>query len=332
MAQRIDWIDALKGFAIITVVIGHCATDCMSSGNYPAYKSLINAIYSSIYSFHMPLFFTISGYVFYLSKSYEKYKLKVLDFTIIYVIWSFFMWLSKFVMGSRINNPVTIEDLFKIIYQPIMVYWYLYVLIIFYLLFSIFKIAKIDKDLVLVMATVAIISRCLNLEIGVLNKMLYHMYFWVLGGYIASSNFLFTLSKSKIVMCLAFCFVNIVLYFQHFALLNMVAVLKSTLLATVATILLFIAFNRNLYGFNNALKIFGKNVLAIYVVHCFITGGLRVAFKLLQIDNVYLYFVIGTILGIAIPILMIKVCSTNGYLSLLFSPVNSLRKLGVVKA
>ena len=30
-----------------------------------------------------------------------------------------------------------------------MVYWYLYVLIIFYLLFSIFKIAKIDKDLVL---------------------------------------------------------------------------------------------------------------------------------------------------------------------------------------
>ena len=68
MAQRIDWIDALKGFAIITVVIGHCATDCMSSGNYPAYKSLINAIYSFIYSFHMPLFFTISGYVFYLSK------------------------------------------------------------------------------------------------------------------------------------------------------------------------------------------------------------------------------------------------------------------------
>ena len=332
MAQRVDWIDALKGFSILIVVIGHCSADCLASNTFPAYTNVIKIINDFIYSFHMPLFFTISGYVFYFSKSYEKYKLKVLDFTIIYVFWSFFMWLSKFVMGSRINNPVTIEDLFKIIYQPIMVYWYLYVLIIFYLIFSVLKITRIDGSKVVVFGMLAFLTKYFNFEIGIFNAVLYHMYFWVLGGYITSSNFLSTLSKSKIVLCLAVCLANIVLYFQQFALFNMVAILKSIFLATVATILLFIVFNKNLYCFKNAMNIFGKNVLAIYLVHCFITGGLRVAFKLFQIDNVYLYFVMGTILGITVPIIMIKVCSKNVYLSLLFSPVNSLRKLGVVKA
>ena len=45
---RIDWIDTLKGVAMIFVVWGHC---------FPTYKGRIKKY---IYSFHMPLFFFIS--------------------------------------------------------------------------------------------------------------------------------------------------------------------------------------------------------------------------------------------------------------------------------
>lgn len=332
MTQRIEWIDALKGFAILIVVVGHCSADCLASNTFPSYTNIIKIINDGIYSFHMPLFFTISGYVFYLSRSYEKYKLKVLDFTIIYVVWSFLMWLSKFVMGNRINNPVTIESLFKIIYQPIMVYWYLYVLIVFYLLFSVFKIISINKSKVIAFAMMAILVRHFNFDIGIMNAVLYHMYFWVLGGYIASSDFLSKLSASKIVLCLVICFGNIVLYFQHCAFFSIVSILKSIILATAASILLFTVFSRNIYGAKRLLNLFGKNVLAIYVVHCFITAGLRVVFKLVHLNNVYMYFLLGTLLGLIVPILMFKVCSRNTFLSMLFSPVNGLKKLGVVKS
>ncbi|GAF22731.1 O-acetyl transferase [Bacillus sp. JCM 19047] len=47
--ERIDWIDALKGFTIMLVVWGHL--------NTPYIPEAI------IYSFHMPLFFVISGYL-----------------------------------------------------------------------------------------------------------------------------------------------------------------------------------------------------------------------------------------------------------------------------
>lgn len=47
MKKRVDWIDALKGFGILLVIIGH--TDCP------------DGLESWIYSFHMPLFFMLSG-------------------------------------------------------------------------------------------------------------------------------------------------------------------------------------------------------------------------------------------------------------------------------
>lgn len=47
---RIDWVDALRGFAIILVFLGHVGT--------PAPLKIW------LYSFHLPLFFFLSGYVF----------------------------------------------------------------------------------------------------------------------------------------------------------------------------------------------------------------------------------------------------------------------------
>jgi len=53
MAQergRQEWLDVLKGFGILFVVLGHALAD----GGLKTY----------IYAFHMPLFFFVSGYLF----------------------------------------------------------------------------------------------------------------------------------------------------------------------------------------------------------------------------------------------------------------------------
>lgn len=48
--KRIDWIDVAKGIGIILMVMGH--------------TSMPDAINRWIYSFHMPLFFLLSGLLF----------------------------------------------------------------------------------------------------------------------------------------------------------------------------------------------------------------------------------------------------------------------------
>ena len=50
MTKRIEWIDIAKGIGIILVVIGHI--------------SQIKVLNDIIYSFHMPLFFIISWYLY----------------------------------------------------------------------------------------------------------------------------------------------------------------------------------------------------------------------------------------------------------------------------
>ena len=52
--ERVGYIDSLRGFAILLVVVGH-----LIQFNYNAF--LESKLFNIIYSFHMPLFFFISG-------------------------------------------------------------------------------------------------------------------------------------------------------------------------------------------------------------------------------------------------------------------------------
>jgi fucose 4-O-acetylase-like acetyltransferase len=54
--NRLDYIDRFRGIAIILVVMGHII-------QYNIINGQNTSLYSIIYSFHMPLFFFISGYV-----------------------------------------------------------------------------------------------------------------------------------------------------------------------------------------------------------------------------------------------------------------------------
>ena len=105
--KRSHYIDAIKGFLILLVIIGHC----IQYGNGYIYRD--NELYyndfffRSIYSFHMPMFMIVSGYLFgYSNKKpigtvvFSKLKSIGVPFvvysTIIYFIWWFCNDLNQF--------------------------------------------------------------------------------------------------------------------------------------------------------------------------------------------------------------------------------------------
>ena len=65
MSQRLDYIDAIKGCAILLVVMGHVIPWCFSA--FASVRGLSPSpilVWEVIYSFHMPLFMLVSGFLF----------------------------------------------------------------------------------------------------------------------------------------------------------------------------------------------------------------------------------------------------------------------------
>lgn len=67
MKQRSQYLDILRGSALVLMVFGHClqygnGTEFIRSSGY-----FYNRLFQVIYSFHMPLFMLLSGYLFFYS-------------------------------------------------------------------------------------------------------------------------------------------------------------------------------------------------------------------------------------------------------------------------
>ena len=73
--KRIEWIDVAKGLGIILVIIGHCAM-------------LGGTLHNWIFSFHMPLFFILSGMFVYKEKIIVYVKKKFKTLIIPYIVFS----------------------------------------------------------------------------------------------------------------------------------------------------------------------------------------------------------------------------------------------------
>lgn len=94
---RLHWLDVVKGIAIILVVMGHVTSNYINDNNIEIAGSF-RILHSFIYSFHMPLFMFISGYLFSssLMKDYKTTALsKLIAYGIPYVVFSVVYWAGE---------------------------------------------------------------------------------------------------------------------------------------------------------------------------------------------------------------------------------------------
>ncbi|NDP28338.1 MAG: acyltransferase family protein [Flavobacterium sp.] len=132
MKERLLYIDRLRGFAIFLVVEGHIIS-------YNVFNSNHNVLFQIIYSFHMPFFFFLSGYVANLTtkidsvKSYFIYnKNKAISLLIPMISWPlihcYFFTATKDFSFNMLSNIIYSEVLnpglwfLKMLFEVIVVY------------------------------------------------------------------------------------------------------------------------------------------------------------------------------------------------------------------
>ncbi|MDD3416394.1 MAG: acyltransferase family protein [Lachnospiraceae bacterium] len=144
--KRIQWIDEMKGFLILCVVLGHIADGYLKANTFPEIALVLRNLNNVIYSFHMPLFFLVSGFVFsraYLSlngiSNLKRVSKAIINNICIYVF-LVFCGGYKLLFSKYANTSISGGQILAIWGKPLDLYWYLYVLIFYYFLLYLLKV------------------------------------------------------------------------------------------------------------------------------------------------------------------------------------------------
>ena len=141
---REKWVDDVKVIACILVVLGHFFQS-MTKANIVPENNLYGWFNTTIYYFHVPLFFICSGYL------YQKYSKvnsvdgwfrnvvkKALALGVPYATFTTATWVLKKMFSSSVNDQIGgLGD--TLLLHPTAPYWYLYALFFIFLVTPTFK-------------------------------------------------------------------------------------------------------------------------------------------------------------------------------------------------
>ncbi|MEM0905750.1 MAG: acyltransferase family protein [Pseudomonadota bacterium] len=300
-------IDIARGIAMILVVFGHALVGIVAAGDATATNRFLLLM---IYSTHMSLFFLISGL---LSQSFSRASWQKSGQSILfrmiwpYFLWSFILYTAHYVMNQYTNTQIDHYNVVSIFWQPPAVMWFLYVLFIAMLLR---KALSPLPDAAL--AAIGVLVILTSYAIGPPQELRFVGVFLVAAA-LGLQRYPITLGVMPVTVSALIMAITAVLAwgeavawaeapvraYPAFEWIYLPALFAGPILLTRASAAL-----SKLGGWlANALVFVGQRTMAIFVTHILITAGSRIALGLVGIDNLLLALIVGTVLGVGLPLI-----------------------------
>lgn len=308
--MRESWVDYAKGIGIILVVFGHVNRGLYSAGIHVS-EATYQQLDSIIYSFHMPLFFFLSGLFFTSSLAHRgkrKFIINKID-TIVYpyIIWSLLQGTIEVFLSRYTNNPASFSDIFSLFAHPRAQFWFLYAL------FMVFVVAALlyhKQHFSLILPILLLISIGLYLYQNAIGHVFHidyitrFMVFFLLGALAIRYSSLIASLTFPATALLAILFVIAEWVFHSYLHLNYTQVGFLSLLLAVVAIAFITSLSVQLSHLNwRWLQRLGELSMVIYLMHILAGSGLRIILsKGLHIDSWLIQAVAGTLFGLVAPI------------------------------
>ncbi|MGB3511491.1 MAG: acyltransferase [Microcoleaceae cyanobacterium] len=313
-SQRVEWVDYAKGIGIFLVVLGHTIRGLFNSSILDS-STTVSAIDKWIYSFHMPLFFFISGLFIYRSTSkplpdFLLKKLKVIVYP--YILWSLVQSIFQAIASNYTNSQVVLVEIWKIVYAPVMQFWFLYALFLIVLIYAVARKLGISNIGFLIFSILLYATQMLELNLGwgILYQVRNYSIYLAIGVLVGSCGNLSKLNqfKTSTLLLLTICgYLAVVLgvklnLTEEKLLSPIVAILGIS--STVVLAIILKRFDRAKF-----IEEWGKLSLQIYVVHTLASAGVRILLQqLFGFTEPLIHLLLGTAIGIYAPIALNMIC------------------------
>lgn len=316
--MRYAWVDNAKAIGITLVVMGHVNRGLHSSGIYIS-ERLFTLLDSIIYTFHMPLFFFLSG-LFFVSSIEKNGKKKFLSTkldTIVYpyIIWSILQGGVEVLLSKYTNSKTDLIEVLSFFIYPRAQFWFLYALsMIFLVAILVYRKENFNKSLPITIV-ISFFAYLLTNTIGSsfhVNYITNYMCFFLIGCLCSKISIekSIPLIQSKTVLLATFVTFCTIQYIFHVKLqLNYLNIGLMTFIIAITGIAFISLLSIHLSKMKiRSLEIIGKLSMVIYLVHILAGSGSRVILNnFFHIKNWHAHFILGTIAGITLPIIFYTV-------------------------
>ena len=333
--SRVAWVDAVKLFACLLVVFGHLYMSMASSGllneDNPWYQLPIQ----TVYSFHVPLFFVCSGFLYQFNKGgstleghLRSLKSKALSLGVPYVVFSTLTLLLKNVFSSEVNNQAT-PFVRTLLFEPIAPYWYLYTL---FLLFCIIpRLGNIKHTLKLFIAAFAIkliyvfCPMCWGFP-DLVQKIAACGVWFVFGMLLSDGDIRGRVLNRTVAMIAMIA--ALIISFNNYGAENTNRCLQFLIAALFVYSIITMAISaKGLQKYAPFLSKMGRFFMPVYVLHTICAAGIRSILLKLGIDSLCINMVVGFAFSIAAPIAIYQISLSRWWMLFVFEPVKALKQM-----
>lgn len=325
--NRESWLDLVKLFACVLVVLGHLFPGLITAGLVSDSFFFI-WFKKTVYYFHVPLFFICSGYL------YQKYSVvttleawwvntrkKLIALGIPYVVFSLLTWTVKKIFDNAVNEQADsiIKSLFV---SPISPYWYLFALLIIFMIVPTFKSKGIAFSALVASFALKVVFTFEICPVESVNNVLRNIIWFALG------------------MCL--CYFDLTDFFRKkavfvFGLVLSCAYVPATLYVAKSDVIMpHLDFVMGIIGCVatlsvlmrlSGINIFGKladvssaYTMPIFLLHTLFAATMRSVLVKIGITNGAVHLVIGLIISFAGPVFTYWIASKVKFLDFWFYP------------
>ncbi|HIK18397.1 MAG TPA: acyltransferase [Leptolyngbyaceae cyanobacterium M33_DOE_097] len=310
--KRIAWVDYAKGFGILLVVIGHTLRGLVSNSILEP-TIFEQTIDKWIYAFHMPLFFFISGLFIErsIAQSFSSFlisKLQTIAYP--YFLWSF---LQEMIRSLSNTSSEPTEKIWRIIYQPTMQFWFLYVLFGISVMYAVFRKSSLSVEAFGFACGLLYITYLLKTNFGswtVLYMLRINAIYFATGALTAKFNMLDRLNNFRSADLVRgaragflFILLGVITNLHEIGLLTPLFAFSG-----IFSTLSLVTFLQR-HNFADFLKRWGFLSLQIFVAHTIFSAGLRTFLEHFNHHaSPLMHIVLGTWIGIYGPIGLYMIC------------------------
>jgi fucose 4-O-acetylase-like acetyltransferase len=324
MAQRLTWIDFAKGIAIFLVVVGHAGRGIFNAG-VPDAHGLLALLDKTIYAFHMPLFFILSGITFGLRPPTNNIIIlakKIWRLFYVMAIWTYAFLFLRAMAGDNANASGAWANVLVFPLPPFAHFWFLWALLLNIFVFTICRsvLWRFTSDSVFWAGSLLIVL-FVNFLVSVpspfipyFSQALHYSVAFVVGAIIAVRPALNNISEPPKHLIAAALFVIVLIVSLNIDLpiseVNIGIIISVCLLP----LLIFISDQFSASRWVRFIIYFGALSLPIYVMHTMFSALLRIILLKGGVDDLFVHLALGVVIGVTGPLAVYQIAKRAGML------------------